>query len=170
MSLKDSEAEQEPGWQPFDLFGQPVPANKGKRGRPQHAYNPEIFKSLIRCFGLGWSQVRVAHSHSMSVPTMNKVYFSTDREKSFRDQACDIYEAELVARLDRQSAAGSATATEKLLARVDRSRIAQLGEHVAARGRPQRSKPKGKKEELAEAAAGVGGRFAPRNAPPRMVN
>ena len=144
-----------PGWLPFDLLGYPVPANKGQRGRPRHAYDAEIFESLVRCFAMGWSEARVARAHGMSIPTMNLYYFSTRPEQVAKRSALDLYEAELLARLDAQSRAGKTAATDKLLKRFDKMRLgAQPNAAPVGKGK----KRKGLKEERKENAwtAGAG--------------
>ncbi|WP_408585932.1 hypothetical protein [Novosphingobium sp.] len=138
---------------PFDLLGDPVPVNKGCRGRPQHAKNPEIFESMIRCFGLGWSEARVARAHRLAIQTMNDHYFSTPEERKARQAATDLYEAELLARLDHQSRSGKTAATAHLLKRYDKARLG------ATPDAPKRKKkPKGLKETRREDAwtAGAG--------------
>jgi hypothetical protein len=137
-----------PGWLPFDLLGDPVPANKGCRGRPQHAKDTEIFESLIRHFGMGWSVARVAQAHGMATQTMNRHYFSTHAERKARQHAMDIFEAELLGRLDRQSKAGKTAATVQLLKRMDKARLGVLPD-TPPKGKP---KPKGIKEERRERA------------------
>lgn len=142
-----------PGWLPFDLLGHPVPANKGQRGRPRHAYDTEIYESLIRCFGLGWSEARVARAHGMSIPTMNAYYFSTREEQRAKRSALDLYEAELLARLDAQSRAGKTAATDKLLKRFDKAR---LGASPDAPAPTKAKKRKGLKQERRENAWAAG--------------
>ena len=137
-----------PGWLPFDLLGNPVPANKGCRGRPQHAYNIEIFRSLVRCFGMGWSEARVAAGPPPDVKNMNRHYFPTIAERRIKQAAIDLWEAELLGRLDHQSRSGKTAATAQLLKRFDKSRIGTQPEIPAA----AKKKAKGLKQERRDAA------------------
>jgi hypothetical protein len=121
------------------------------RGRPQHAYDAEIYASLVRCFGMGWSESRVAAAHGMDAKTMNRHYFQTPVERRAKRAATDLYEAELLGRLDAQSRSGKTAATAQLLKRYDK---AKLGAVPAS---PVKSKkPKGLKQERREAAWSAG--------------
>lgn len=151
MSDGNSERGGEARWPAFDLFHHPVPPNKGMRGRPMVPYVPEIFESIIRCLAQGWSQERVARAHGISKPTMNAVYFSTPAGRQARQHASDLYEAEMLARLDAQSRDGNTGATKALLARMDKAR---LGPQPVAAAKPARRK--GVKEERREAAWDAG--------------
>ncbi len=88
----------------------------------------------------------MARAHGMSVPTMNKYYFSTPEERRAKQSAIDLYECELLARYDAQSRAGKTSATDKLMKRLDKAR---LGTTVAP---PKVKKRKGLKEERQESA------------------
>ena len=147
MGKRVSGDEAGPGWLPLDLLGDPVPANKGMRGRPQHAYDAEIFTSLVRCFGMGWSEMRVAAAHGMDAKTMNRHYFQTAAERRAKRAALDLYEAELLGRLDAASRGGKTAATVQLLKRYDKAKLGTLPAAL-----PKAKKPKGLKEERREAA------------------
>lgn len=58
----------------YDLFGDPVPANRG-RGRPAHVPTMEN-RSLVRhLVEIGWTKVRIAAALRITKPTLRKHYF-----------------------------------------------------------------------------------------------
>ncbi|MBN8958570.1 MAG: hypothetical protein J0H17_18695 [Rhizobiales bacterium] len=62
--------------QSFDLFGDPIPENWGKRGRPQHMRTVENINKVTMLVSLGWSNERVANALDITLPTLRKHYFS----------------------------------------------------------------------------------------------
>ncbi len=148
---------------PVDLFGCPVILREAKRGRPPHARSEEIAKRVSMLFALGRSVADVAAAIGVTQPTLRKHYFSEVRQ---RDAMLDRLEADQMAKLFDQSAAGSTSATKALLDRCDDARAARFAAAVV-KDRRQSDKPaaKGKKEQQREAAGNVGGRYAPREAP-----
>ncbi|MDB5555408.1 MAG: hypothetical protein JWL86_5392 [Rhizobium sp.] len=72
--------------QVFDLFGEPVPANWGERGRPQHIAGQQNRNRVSMLVALGWSNKRIAAALYVTLPTLRKHYFS---ELKFRDVARD---------------------------------------------------------------------------------
>lgn len=103
----------------------------------------------------------------ISQPTLRKVYFS---EVAAREVMALKVKSEQLARLTDAAIAGSVTAEKALAGMIHAEQVKSLGDHV----RNRRSEPAparvGKKEERQAAAAGVTGRFAPRDAPPSLLN
>lgn len=60
----------------FDLFGDPIPANWGRRGRPQHVRTTENINKVTMLVALGWGNERIANSMDITLPTFRKHYFS----------------------------------------------------------------------------------------------
>ncbi len=60
----------------FDLLGDPIPPNKGKRGRPQHVPTKENANKIMLLLAQGWTDVRIAGALGITIPTLKKHYFS----------------------------------------------------------------------------------------------
>lgn len=159
-----------PGWLPFDLLGQPVPKNKGCKGRPQHVATAENLEKAVLLYAMRKTDAEVAAALGITVPTLKAHYFSRAELQSIRRNARAFVEGELLARLSRDSLAGKTGATEKLLKRLDKAGLSALSERIKDRGKPDKAKPIGIKEARQLAAQKVEGRFAPRAAPPRLIN
>jgi hypothetical protein len=80
----------------LDLFGDPVPANWGQRGRPEHIPTQKNRNRVSMLVALGWSNKRIAAALFVTLPTLRKHYFS---ELKFRDVARDRLNANLATRL-----------------------------------------------------------------------
>lgn len=136
---------------PFDLLGQAVPANKGCKARPQHAPTAENLEKAVVLYGLGRKDADVAAALGISIPTLKRHYFSSPDLQAARRNAAMMLEGELVQRLMEQSKAGKVAATEKLLKRLDKSRLGP-----APMVQAKAKKPKGLKEERIERALAAG--------------
>lgn len=80
----------------LDLFGDPVPANWGQRGRPEHIASQKNRNRVSMLVALGWSNKRIAAALLVTLPTLRKHYFS---ELKFRDVARDRLNANLATQL-----------------------------------------------------------------------
>jgi hypothetical protein len=80
----------------FDLFGDPVPANWGQRGRPEHIPTQQNRNRVSMLVALGWSNKRIAAALFVTLPTLRKHYFS---ELKYRDVARDRLNANLATKL-----------------------------------------------------------------------
>lgn len=60
----------------FDLLGDPIPPNQGKRGRPQHVPTKENANKIMLLLAQGWADVRIAGALGITIPTLKKHYFS----------------------------------------------------------------------------------------------
>lgn len=74
----------------FDLLGDPIPENFGKRGRPPHMPTAENRNKIILLLAQGWPDGRIAGALGITVPTLRKHYF---RELKVRAVARDRVEA-----------------------------------------------------------------------------
>lgn len=151
MSDQVSGKDGRPCWLPFDLLGDPVSANKGMKGRPQHAPTAENLEKLVLLFGMNRSEAECASAIGLSVPAMRKHYFSSPELQRAKRHADMMLEGELLQRLNQQSLAGKTSATEKLLKRLDKSRLGP-----APTAKPKATKRKGVKEERRDAAWDAG--------------
>ena len=93
----------------FDLFGDPVPANWGQRGRPEHIASQKNRNRVSMLVAWGWSNARIAAALYITQPTLRKHYFS---ELKFREVARDRHDAQLGEMLLAQGVAGSVAATK----------------------------------------------------------
>jgi hypothetical protein len=80
----------------FDLFGDPVPANWGQRGRPEHVASQQNRNRVSMLVAMGWSNARIAKAMLITLPTLRKHYFS---ELKFREVARDRLNANLATKL-----------------------------------------------------------------------
>lgn len=170
MTGAKSEQGDGPGWLPFDLLGAPVPANKGMKGKPQHAVSPENLVKAILLYAMRRTDLEVASALGITIPTLKKYYFSNSELQSIRRNARAFVEGELLARLNRDSLNGKTGATDKLLKRLDKAGLEGLSDRIKARGKAEKKPALGKKEQQKLNAAEIKGRFAPREAPPRLIN
>lgn len=80
----------------FDLFGDPVSANWGQCGRPEHIASQKNRNRVNMLVALGWSTKRIADAMLVTLPTLRKHYFS---ERKYRDVARDRLNAEIAGKL-----------------------------------------------------------------------
>jgi hypothetical protein len=102
----------------FDLFGDPVPANWGQRGRPEHIPTQQNRNRVSMLVALGWSNSRIAAELYVTVPTLRKHYFS---ELHHRKVARDRLEANIAMKLWDGVKAGSVPAIKEFRAFLDRN-------------------------------------------------
>jgi hypothetical protein len=139
----------------LDLFGDPVPANWGRRGRPQHIATHENRNKVKLLLALGWSTERIAQALSITTPTLRKNYF---RELKFRDEARSKLDARLRELLWLECCKGNVAAIKEFRKLQERDDV--IAGHAAfyAIGREQEDKqPKLGKKEQAELAAQTAG-------------
>lgn len=153
----------------FDLLGDPIPEGWGKRGRPPHVPTPEKRQIIVVLCAFGKSNEEIADALRISEPTLRKHYF---RELRDRAGARQRLEAKLYSGLLKGVEEGNASSIDKLFKRLDRFDQWMLSNAVANRDPADSRKakvkslpPKGKKEQARDDARGVGGIFAPPEAP-----
>jgi len=74
----------------FDLLGDPIPPNHGRRGRPQHVPSRENSNKVMLLLAQGWTNERISGALGITVPTLKRHYFSVLKA---RDVARDRVEA-----------------------------------------------------------------------------
>jgi hypothetical protein len=144
----------------FDLFGDPVPANHGRRGRPAHMPSQENANKVRLLLALGWSNDRIAAALFVTLPTLRKHYFS---ELKFREVMRDRMDARIAQRLwDEGVEKGNVAAIKEFRKLVERNDVMVgqrdfiTGQRPAAEPQPRREPKLGKKEEAARAAETAG--------------
>jgi hypothetical protein len=101
----------------FDLFGDPVPENWGKRGRPAHIATLENRNKVAMLLAFGWNNERIVRALQITAPTLRKNYF---RELKFRDEQRDRMDASLAMHLWKQVEGGNVAAMKEFRALVER--------------------------------------------------
>jgi hypothetical protein len=87
----------------LDLFGDPIPANHGRRGRPAHiptVGNRHKVSMLLAC---GWSNERIASALNVDLKTLRKHYVP---ELKCREVARDRLDATFIMNVWGQAQAG----------------------------------------------------------------
>jgi hypothetical protein len=105
----------------FDLFGDPVPENRGKRGRPQHVPTQENRNKVNMLLAMGRSNERIANALNVTVPTLRKHYFS---ELKFRDSARDRLDATVAMTFWGQFQGGNTGAGREFIRLLERNDMA----------------------------------------------
>ncbi len=141
----------------FDLFGDPVPDNHGRRGRPQHIPTQENRNKVSMMLAWGWSNDRIAAVLRCTLPTLRKHYFS---ELKFREVARDRLVMQQAAMLWGQFKDGNVAAGREFDRLMERNDI-EVGHRSFYDGQrrdteEERPQPIGKKEAAAAAAATAG--------------
>ena len=126
----------------FDLFGDPIPDNWGKRGRPQHVPTKENVSKVTMLVALGWGNERVAGALDITLPTFRKHYFSL--VKRLRRTARDRLDAAFAMHIWKQVREGSAGAMRLWMLFLDRNDRMGAEQSMAADGKPLSERP-GKK-------------------------
>lgn len=150
------------------LFG-PQPAERVQgRGRPAHVWSRQNSLRICNLFACGHTVETVAKVIGISQPTLRKVYFAEVKDREVMELKVKSAQLE---RLTESAIGGNVTAEKALAGMIQSERVRLLGDHVKARGSGKVPVVKmGKKEERQQAAEGVGGKFAPRPAPPLLLN
>jgi hypothetical protein len=103
----------------IDLFGDPIPENWGRRGRPQHIATLENINKVTMLVAFGWNNERIANALGITLPTFRRHYFSL--VKAQRDCARDRLDAAYAATLWKQVQAGNVGAMRLWITLVDRN-------------------------------------------------
>lgn len=125
----------------FNLFGEQLPANHGKVGKPQHVANAENRNKVMVLLAVGWTNARIASAIGISQPTLREHYSS---ELGLRRKAMDRVKATRFAMLFEQMKAGSVPA-HKEFDRLMTKELLDIG--AAKMAKKPKEKPVGKKEE-----------------------
>jgi hypothetical protein len=131
----------------FDLFGDPVPANHGKRGRPEHVPTQDNRNTISMLLALDWSNERIANALNITPPTLRKHYSSQLR---LRHAARDRLEAKTAMTFWQQFQGGNTGAGREFVRLVERNDMAVgLQPRAAApAAEADNARKLGKKEQL----------------------
>jgi hypothetical protein len=111
--------------QEFDLLGDPIPENWGKRGRPAHIPTHQNRNKIRVLLAFGWSNKEIAKALRITTETMRKHYFVELRQ---RDEARPALKAKAVMMIFDAAESGNVAAMkelQRLLEMGDRQRAAE---------------------------------------------
>lgn len=103
-----------------DLFGDPVPANHGGRGRPAHIPTSENRNLVNMMLAFGWSNERIAGVLRCTLPTLRKHYFSELRFRAVARDRLVMAQAMIAWRLATEGNVAALREHDRLMARNDR--------------------------------------------------
>lgn len=154
-----------------DLFGDPVPRSRAKRGRPAHVPTAENRRFVQLSLICGHDDETIAEGLRICVRTLHRHYF---HELAGRRSARLRLQMKLMAGLVDQANNGNVAAAALLDKQMERLRLREAAEVAARRGVAEPSDPSppqglGKKAAARAHAATVKGRFAPPE-PPTLIN
>lgn len=149
-------------YQEFDLLGDPIPENYGKRGRPPHTPTEEKRRIIISLLAFDWSIEKIAAALNVTPPTLRKHYF---RELKFKEEARARVEAKVISKLMREVDKGNVSAIGRMFARLDRHDMHHKAAALQSTKPTKKAQPLGKKEELLQRAENVRGLFVTPDAP-----
>lgn len=132
----------------LDLFGEPVPDNWGKRGRPEHRPTQENRNRVSMLLVMGWSNKRIADALYITLPTLRKHYFS---ELKYRDVARDRLNATMATKLWDLFMAGNVAACREFRDLLEKNDLMLYGQ-TSQPQKPEKAPKLGKKEAALLAA------------------
>lgn len=147
-----------------DLFGDPIPLHRGKRGRPPKGWTLENSNKINLLFAMGSDPEEAAKVVGLSMPTFRKYYFSELEQWEVARLRLKAKQLQLLA---EAAGSGKVAAIKEMFAQIEKAGLVDLSNRAAHRRHEERERQprKGKKEERNEAAHAVAGKFAPPAAP-----
>jgi hypothetical protein len=133
----------------FDLFGDPVPASWGRRGRPEHIATQQNRNKVTMLLAFGWGQERIARAMGIDPKTLRKNY---SRELKFRLEQRDRLDASLAMRMWKEVEAGNIAAMKEFRKLVERNDQMLYGQGAPLPQVAKREVKLGKKEAAVVAA------------------
>ncbi len=138
----------------FDLFGQPIPEWKGKRGRPPYEPTERDRNKIKLLLALGWSNERIGNAIGRSAATIKR-YFRAELKE--RDAMRDRFDARRFEIAMEQANAGNVAALKELGKMVEASDRMGVDNRLREAQKKADSEGKlGKKEAAKEAAKTAG--------------
>jgi hypothetical protein len=140
-----------------DLFGDPVPAGRGLRGRPVHIPTAENSNKIKILLATGWTNERIANAIGVTQPTLRKHYFSVLKS---RDRSRDQVAARRLFALHAQAFEGNVAAIKELNRLEERDLLSALQAKFTEVDSSDERDLRGKKEILADEARAPQGEWA----------
>jgi hypothetical protein len=139
--------------QELDLFGDPVPKNWGRRGRPQHVATRKNCNRVVMLLAMRWDNARIAKALSITEPTLKKHY---ERELASRENERYRLQAVHMERLWEQVQAGNVSAMREWRTLMDKVESEEAERNFLESENLPPEPKRGKKEEAAYAATTAG--------------
>ncbi len=136
----------------FDLLGDPIPENFGKRGRPPHIPTEENRNKIMVLMALNKSDGEIAQSLSITKTTMRKYYF---RELNARKEARARVDGARTMMLWNQMREGNVAAMKEFNRIMDKIDLDKVSDRFDADQAPKPAQI-GKKEAAQRAAETAG--------------
>jgi hypothetical protein len=141
--------------QNFDLFGNPVRAGAGQRGRPAYEASDAERNKIKLLLAMGWSSQRVADAIDISIATLKRYFRAELKVRAVMRDRLDARRLEIAM---EQANAGNIAALKELGKMIERSDM-MLGT-AAIKKAQDGAEPKvaklGKKEAAAQDAQSAG--------------
>lgn len=135
----------------LDLFGDPVPLNRGGKGRPAHVATAENRAKVTLLLATGRKPIEVAGAMGITQPTLYKHYFNElEQRKSARLRV----EGNMLLALAKQATSGNVGAAKRLLDRLDKAALGNAA--PAQQAKQSKADPVGKKEQQRQRAYEAG--------------
>lgn len=134
----------------LDLFGDPVPANRGRKGRPEHVPTKENCNKVKMLLALGWRPDDVAGALGITAPTLRKHYSSELRQ---RDRQRLRLRARLKMLLWGQCEVGNVTAIKEFVRQMEAAEAARASAEFVGERAPVEGKKVAAAREAREAVA-----------------
>ncbi|MBW8911011.1 MAG: hypothetical protein JF564_03770 [Sphingomonas sp.] len=147
-----------------DLFGDPVPASRGKKGRPPHLPTAENRRFVQVALACGRIEEDIAKALRITQRTLNKHYF---HELSGKASARMRLEMKNMTAMVEQVEKGNVSAMSLLAKRLDKIEQRDLARQMSTE-RPSAPRPLGKKEAAAQTAGQHRGLYEPPAGPERL--
>ena len=146
----------------FDLFGDPVPASRGRKGRPAHVPTTENRRFVQLALACGHDEPMIAAALRITERTLTRHYFHELEGRRTARLRLDMKNlGAIVAEVEK----GNVSAMAQLDRRLAREAMKASSDRLARPAAQSVSTPIGKKEAARAAAQGVTGKYAPRPAP-----
>jgi hypothetical protein len=149
-----------------DLFGDPVPATRGRKGRPPHLPTAENRRFVTLALACGHDEDAIAVALRITTKTLSRHYFHELEGKRSSRMRLDMKN---MAALVSQVEAGSVSAMAQLDRKLERINQKETAKKYQQRSPDAVPAPQGKKDAAKAAAGKVTGKYAAPTAP-TMIN
>lgn len=135
----------------YDLFGDPVAAGHGGKGRPEHVPTRENRNKIMLLLALDWKRKDIAAALDITQPTLRKHYFSELRLSRQARARLNATRLKILWDQARQGSVAAVRAFGELMDRLDRTEFAR-SPAALRKAEPPPQDAGGKKAVLKEAA------------------
>ncbi len=136
----------------LDLFGDPVPLNRGRKGRPAHVPTAQNRGLVTMLVATGHKPDDIAAVLRVSMPTLRKHYFSELGDSKIERMRV---RGKLLVQMMTEALKGNVGAGKFIAGELARAELGTTPDAAKAKA-PAKATPLGKKEEERLAAYGAG--------------